>query len=308
MTKAKRKRRFQRQQRQLLLILACAAGIALIIVLCFGRKESQQGTITTMQQQATVEGNWERVSAPTSGPSLLYLVNHEYSCDPAQASELVSLYDGMADCYSLRSAEIQVDAALMEPLNCWLSDFYAQTGLDTINIVAGYRTMDEQQTLYDNAFSSKGEAHAEQYIAHAGHSEHHTGLAVDLATWLNGVSYDFDGTGQYAWLVEHAWSYGFIQRYPSGKADITGISFESWHFRYVGLPHAKLIYDAQLCLEEYIAQLEQYPFAGQHLEAFCDGVAYEIYTCSKSNIFVPTDADYTISDTNTDTYVVTVQR
>ena len=58
--------------------------------------------------------------------------------------------------------------------------------------------------------------------------------------------------GDYAWLTENAWRYGFILRYPPEKADVTGIGYESWHFRYVGIPHAWYMQENNLCLEEYL--------------------------------------------------------
>ena len=72
-------------------------------------------------------------------------------------------------------------------------------------------------------------------IALPGHSEHQTGLALDF----NDVSGDFALTEAYRWLQEHGAEYGFIQRYPAGKESVTGIAEESWHYRYVGRPHAQ---------------------------------------------------------------------
>ena len=84
-------------------------------------------------------------------------------------------------------------------------------------------------------------------LAKVGASEHHLGLAVDL-----------DGSSAMeAWMAEHCWDYGFIVRYPDGKTDVTGIIYEPWHFRYVGLELAQELKELGLCMEEYMAMLTE---------------------------------------------------
>ena len=91
-----------------------------------------------------------------------------------------------------------------------------------------------------------------QYIAVPGTSEHSLGLAVDL----NSLEESFEQTAQFKWLIEHCAEYGFILRYPKDKEDITGISYEPWHYRYVGEDHAAKIMEQGLCLEEYVQQAQ----------------------------------------------------
>jgi len=88
-------------------------------------------------------------------------------------------------------------------------------------------------------------------VAVPGTSEHETGLSVDL----NEVSDDFKYTEAYRWLSENAEDYGFVQRYPEDKQEITGIITEPWHYRYVGQAAAKAMNAKSLCLEEYAAGL-----------------------------------------------------
>src|SRR5690348_3295425 len=108
------------------------------------------------------------------------------------------------------------------------------------------------------------------------------------------------------WLKKNAWSYGFILRYPEDKTAVTGIQFEPWHFRYVGLPHSVIMHDRGWTLEEYLAALKE-----QHtLTALVDGVSYEVdyYTASPSGetaISVPADGAYTVSGDNDDGIIVT---
>lgn len=129
-------------------------------------------------------------------------------------------------------------------------------------VASGYRSTDEQEEVlaraveeYKKAGLSAGKAREEalRTIAEPGHSEHHTGLAIDL----NEVSDAFESTAAYAWLQRHAAEYGFVQRYKAEKAAITGIDNESWHYRYVGRTHAKAMERLGLCLEEYVVYLQK---------------------------------------------------
>ena len=88
----------------------------------------------------------------------------------------------------------------------------------------------------------------------AGCSEHQTGLAVDMHN-MSSAQPAFADTYEAKWLAENAWKFGFILRFPSDKTEVTGMTFEPWHYRYVGRYHAKIIRDNGLCLEEYIARI-----------------------------------------------------
>ena len=120
-----------------------------------------------------------------------------------------------------------------------------------------YKQVILQRAVEENLGRGMGETLAEETalrtIAKPGHSEHHTGLAVDL----NDVSDDFEETQAYRWLQAHAAEYGFIQRYRTDKSHITGIDNESWHYRYVGREHALAMERLDLCLEEYVAYLRE---------------------------------------------------
>ncbi len=113
-----------------------------------------------------------------------------------------------------------------------------------------YRDYDYQKKLFDGYTSEKGEQYALECSAKPGHSEHQTGLAVDVAG--SNDDYDeFESSLEFPWMKENAHRYGFILRYPKGKEKITGFKYEPWHYRYVGTEIAKIIYDENLTLEEY---------------------------------------------------------
>lgn len=123
--------------------------------------------------------------------------------------------------------------------------------------VSGFRTMEEQQKIWDDTVQDQGIVYTRKFVAIPGCSEHQTGLAIDLAANRPEIDFicpDFPDTGIYGEFQRLAPEYGFLLRYPKGKEAITGISYEPWHFRYVGTPHAVIMAERQMVLEEYLAE------------------------------------------------------
>lgn len=114
-----------------------------------------------------------------------------------------------------------------------------------LTVFSAYRSYHKQQTIYQTTTNI-------EYVAKPGYSEHQTGLAFDIATITTGLSKHFETTTEYLYLSSNAYKYGFIERYPKAKEHITLYPYESWHYRYVGKDIAKIIYDENLTLEEYI--------------------------------------------------------
>ena len=131
-----------------------------------------------------------------------------------------------------------------------------------IRAISGYRTKEYQQLLRNRSilgYMSEGLSPSEakrltdRYLAKAGHSEHETGLACDFSTPdSDETREDFAATPAGQWLYRNASDFGFILRYPRMKEHITGIAYEPWHYRYVGLPHSKTMTENGLTLEEYL--------------------------------------------------------
>ncbi|MEH7383345.1 M15 family metallopeptidase [Bacillus sp. JJ1533] len=117
-------------------------------------------------------------------------------------------------------------------------------GLVHFSLNNGFRNFEEQAKLYKEIGSS--------YALPPGYSEHNLGLSIDVGSTLMKMEYAPEGK----WMEENAWKYGFILRYPRDKIDITGIEYEPWHFRYVGLPHSVLMKEKKFVLEEYIEYLK----------------------------------------------------
>jgi D-alanyl-D-alanine carboxypeptidase len=120
--------------------------------------------------------------------------------------------------------------------------------------VSGYRSQATQKTLFENYAKKDGEEAARKYSAVPGHSEHQTGLAMDVSgsDGKCAASDCFAGTKEAKWLAEHSAEHGFIIRYPKGKEDVTGYQYEPWHLRYVGTKVAMEIAEKGVTLEEYM--------------------------------------------------------
>lgn len=119
-----------------------------------------------------------------------------------------------------------------------------------IIVVSAYRDYHYQKKLYEGYVSVEGLDYADNCCARAGHSEHQTGLAVDVAG-SNEDYNEFDKSPEFRWMRDNAHLFGFIMRYPKGKEHITGFKYEPWHYRYVGVEVAKIIFEEKLTLEEY---------------------------------------------------------
>ncbi|MBS4219894.1 D-alanyl-D-alanine carboxypeptidase family protein [Bacillus sp. FJAT-49711] len=118
---------------------------------------------------------------------------------------------------------------------------------------SGYRSQATQEILYGSYVRRDGKTAADRYSARPSHSEHQTGLAMDVSgiTGKCAAMDCFGGSPEADWLAEHAYEYGFIVRYPKGKEHITGYQYEPWHMRYVGIEIATEIYEKDITLEEY---------------------------------------------------------
>lgn len=122
----------------------------------------------------------------------------------------------------------------------------------TIIINSSYRSYEYQEGLYNDYLERHGKEYTDAYAARPGHSEHQTGLTIDVTTY--GADGDtFDQTDEFKWLQDNAHLYGFILRYPKDKEYLTGYNYESWHYRYVGVDTATIIHDNNITFDEYYA-------------------------------------------------------
>ncbi len=236
----------------------------------------------------------------------LLLVNNQVLYRFPEEQPLTSIYEGKTGSYYVRDKEVYLAPTALEALNRMLDAFRDQGGSKTVNVVAGYRTEAFQQHLFDQSVERNGREHAEEFVAQPGGSEHHTGLVVDFSIFHeDGTSEEYRGTGEYAWINGNCQDYGWVVRYAKEKEPLTGIGDEPWHFRYVGVPHATVMAEEGLCLEEYTDYLKAFPFDGRHLAVDCGGEQYEIWYCAGTAAYLPDSGEYTVSGNNVDGVVVT---
>jgi D-alanyl-D-alanine carboxypeptidase len=175
----------------------------------------------------------------------ILLVNSENPLPEAYRPEaLVRLYDQNHRYFQLAKADIEICETVFEAMDAMFAAAH-KDGVTGFIVTSGYRTRAEQQAIFSAA--------ADGTAAKPGESEHETGLAFDVTAR---GSESFESTPQFAWLFAHCAEYGFILRYPKGLEAVTGYPFESWHYRYVGEPHAANIMDKGIALEQYVLELE----------------------------------------------------
>lgn len=152
--------------------------------------------------------------------------------------------------------DIQMDA---EAASALLGLIDCIHGKEEITAVSGFRTKEEQENIWRDSLNKNGTDFTMKYVAAVGCSEHHTGLAIDLAKNKKDIDFicpDFPETGIFQKFRSMAPRFGFIERYPAGKEKITEIGAEPWHFRYVGYPHSMIMDKSSMVLEEYILFLK----------------------------------------------------
>ena len=155
----------------------------------------------------------------------------------------------------IRDREFEVEKTALKAFNK-LQAALKEDGI-IIFLDSTYRSVARQQEIWDEYEEKEGKEYVQKYVAVPGYSEHHTGLAIDICIAKNGkIINDNDEMLKqkktFAKIHERLAEFGFILRYPDGKDDITGYSYEPWHFRYVGKKAAQEISSHEMTLEEYL--------------------------------------------------------
>jgi D-alanyl-D-alanine carboxypeptidase len=189
----------------------------------------------------------------------------------------------------LIDSEYKVQQNLIEPLK-QMFEAAQEDGIQHFKINSAYRSGKLQQQLYEQ----KGA----EYALPSGYSEHQTGLSMDIGSTQGTMDKTMEGK----WLEEHAADFGFILRYPENKINITGIAFEPWHFRYVGLPHSVMMKQKDMSLEEYIKYLKD----EKDYTIKVDGMKYFVQYVENSNqTKIPDTAKFVVSGDNLDGFIIT---
>ncbi len=278
--KKRRKKKISKQA----LILRWIMILVLILLIFFGIKKiasafsrvdestavTSASTLDTSQQTSDISVN---TAADTTEDSMTESIIPEEDIDNAWAMFLVNNQNPLPDDYDKRISVKKVysngerDFEFDERAADYLIDMFEAAKKDGINLTvnSSYRTIEYQQYNFDRSVQQRvnnGMSYeeavldTEKEVAYPGKSEHNAGLSADIFS-DEYVSFDDDGfknTKAYAWLMENAADYGFILRYPEGKEAETGIIYEPWHYRFVGVYYAHKVQDSGLCLEEFFEE------------------------------------------------------
>ena len=200
--------------------------------------------------EAIAKENAEKLASNDDDWSLV-LINSESPLDTSYAPSLTKITD-----------DYSVDSRIADDTKKMFQDA-ADAGM-SLNIVSAYRDYETQKEFFNNEMLNwiyQGEAPLDAYdktkqsVALPGSSEHATGLAMDITSSdYQGADDEEESTDEVKWLKANCANYGYILRYPAEKADITGVGYEPWHFRYVGKTAAKEIMGQGITLEEYLEQ------------------------------------------------------
>lgn len=243
----------------------------------------------------------------------LILVNGNYACKFLQGIDLREVKSFKNNSYKIIEDTIKLNAEMIDHLNGMMRGFEKSTGKHDIILTSGYRTLKDQQIILQEKINLLGEEGAHEWAMLPKYSEHHTGYAVDVSIYTDSGNYiRYKGQNEYGWINQNCHKYGFIRRYADDKQHLTGIADEEWHYRYVGVPHATIIYAKNFCLEEYIDYLKDYPYGERHLKVESDLGKYEIYFVQSNGrdtkVPVPIGKEYTVSGNNIDGFIVTVKK
>ena len=270
---------------------------------------AEEGMLDISAKSGYVEKELEENSI-CKGNLILVNGNYEYK-DKNVENALVSVYDCKNNCYYVKDKNVMLHKEVIDSFNCMLKRFSQVTDNTQVMIVSGYRNREYQSQLYEENLQQTGR-HYSDTVTKPGHSEHHTGYSLDLGIYAPGADQSYNGEGIYQWINKNSWRYGFIVRYPEGKKEGTEIDYEPWHFRYVGAPHAQIMYENNWCLEEYLSYIKKYTVDKEHYKfTSCKKKKYEIYFVegkTRKTILVPENKNYWISGNNMDGYIVTVEQ
>lgn len=227
----------------------------------------------------------------------LVLVNKQYAVHPEGVqSDVVRLFGNkeLVKGYSLLDNTIQLSQAVTKSFR-EMVEAADKDGVRHFMISSGYRDKAEQEKLYREMGSD--------YALPAGYSEHNLGLSMDIGS----TQMEMNQAPEGKWLLSHAWQYGFILRYPKDKTAITGIQYEPWHFRYVGLPHSAIMKEKNMTLEEYLDYVKEQKQLTAHVEGFSYEIVYYRYS-KNMTVSIPDQQRYDISGNNVDGIIVTIYK
>ncbi|OWA35827.1 hypothetical protein B9G55_08020 [Saccharibacillus sp. O16] len=280
--------------------------LAVLLVAAAFRLAEKQGWLSLGAEAESMDGVIQEIALRDSGQKLwvkqdqlykgdLLLVNSEHKVGAEGTQPDITELAGKPELLgraALLDHKIELSRRVALKFAAML-DAAAEDGVTHFMISSGYRSEAKQSELY----AQKGG----DYALPPGYSEHHLGLSLDVGSTEGTMAKAEEGK----WLEKNAARYGFVLRYPADKTQITGIAFEPWHFRYVGLPHSVIMQRNHLVLEEYLDLLKE----KKTLSTKVDGESYEVCYYSPDEIAqlrVPKNRDYALSGDNRGGLILTV--
>ena len=277
------------------------------------------GPYITEQERDQYLTQYVTVNADDIHRGSCILVNFDVPYVFEEEEDVYSVYKNKSKSYKVTSGSIFLRMEMIRAMNAMMDQFYAETENRNIMVNSGFRSAKQQQEVYDEKERLNGPEYAENYVQKPGYSEHHTGYAMDLAVYDEGdldvegdeAMWTFDGKNEYFWVDQNCAQYGFILRYSASKEDVTKISYESWHYRYVGIGNALAIKNMGLALEEYINFIRDYSYQGTRYYITADnGDIYCLYYVKSTGMdgqklpIPKTARSYEISGNNIDGFIV----
>lgn len=207
---------------------------------------TRKATTTTVQGYPYAYAGFDPTETDMNVPFNLILLNCDYKLPDGYTPKLAKVIDTSEETMDYRVAPFyrqMYEAALLDGI--------------TLTPVSGYRSVARQKRNFENyiaAYEKQGLSKADaavkasQIVLLPGTSEHNAGLAMDICS----LEVSFENTEEFRWLDAHAHEYGFIMRYPKDKTHVTKITYEPWHYRYVGVEVATELKSSGTVLEEYL--------------------------------------------------------
>lgn len=276
---AKAKRRKKRRTQKMMLIGAFILAAVLLLVAIIAIFSAIFGG--SAPSSSSVPSSVSSAPAPVSSAPLF---TYPTAADPTEWSlKLVNGNHALPDGFEMQEGTgdgqlgtivqngvaYYFDNRIIDPLSRMMADCNEQVEGGSLAIISGYRGWGTQQTRWSDAYSALVDSGQTPEMAAVlveaieqspGQSEHQIGLAVDFVTGIiQTPAIEFASTPEFLWLMDNAAAYGFIIRYPSEKENITGVTVQPYHFRYVGEEHARAIKGAAISLEEYLVAVPEAP-------------------------------------------------
>lgn len=197
----------------------------------------QQETEVKPVEKPRITTEWPIIYSSEQANSLTVVVNKKHKLPSDYVPSLISVAGGSMRPEAANELEKLLSAANSEGV--------------PMSIISSYRSYNTQVSTYNKWVQQSGQAAADTFSARPGHSEHQTGLAVDLGNGTCNLEICFGDTPAGNWLASNAQNYGFIIRYPEGKQAETGYQYEPWHIRFIGINEAKAVANSGQTLDQY---------------------------------------------------------